>query len=95
MPSLEEHCRQTQKAFGATFEHIHLWLNEFSGKPPHWMKHRRFRHHAAGVEEVRQKWGDTAAEVARMHIESDLMEEGWTYTDPFPRNAEHCMAVGW
>ncbi len=94
MPSLEEHSRQTQIAFGATYEHVHCWLDELAGKPPHGMRHRQFRHHAAGVEEVRRRWGNTAAEAARLHIEMDLLEEGWTYGDPFPRNESHFIGLG-
>ncbi len=85
MPSLDEHCRITQRAFGDAYEHVHRWLNEFEGKAPYGMKNRRVRHHEQGIDAVRQLFGDTAAEVARMHIEMDLLEDGWNFGDPFPR----------
>ena len=41
-------------------------------------------------EEVRKKWGDQAAEAARLHILSDLKMEGWEPEQhPFPRNQTH------
>ena len=94
MPSLEEHCRQTQRAFGATYEQVHRWLDEFAGKLPYGMRHRQKRHHAAGVQEVRRRWGKIAAEAAQLHIEMDLLEEGWNYDDPFPRNEAHFVGLG-
>jgi len=78
MPSLGVHCHLTRRAFGATYEHVHRWLNEFR------RQHRCRRHHEEGIDAVRQLFGETAAEVARMHIEMDLMEDGWFFV-PFPR----------
>jgi hypothetical protein len=59
-------------------------------KPPFGMKHRRLRHHAAGIEEVRRLFGDKAADAAQLHIEMDPAEEGWkSRQDPFPRDEDH------
>ena len=94
MPSLKEHCQQSELALGRPFAEVHRWLDEFAGKPPFGMKHRHLRHHAQGVEEVRRIFGDDAARAARLHIEMDLAQEGWTPSDPFPRNSEHYRALG-
>jgi hypothetical protein len=95
MPSLKEHCDQTTKAFGKPFEQVHVWLDAFAGKAPLYMRHRRKRHHLDGVENVRAMYGDQAAEVARMHIEADLLQEGsWNYGDEFPRNEAHYISMG-
>jgi hypothetical protein len=58
------------------------------------MRHRGLRHHLEGIEEVRRKFGDQAAEAARQHIISDLKMEGWTETDAFPRNEQHYIKLG-
>jgi len=94
MPAFEKHCEQTEQLLGDRFEQVHLWLDELAGKEPYGMKHRRKRHHAAGIEEVRRMFGDRAAEAARIHIEMDLMEEGWTRADPFPRDERHYVSMG-
>ena len=72
MPSFEQHCEESIQLFGEPFEEVHRWLDEFAGKPPHGMRHRKFRHHEAGIEMVRRQWGDTAAAAARAHIIADL-----------------------
>jgi hypothetical protein len=94
MPSFKAHCEQAELTFGRPFEEVHLWLDEFAGKPPFGMKHRHLRHHLQGVEEVRRMWGDTAADAAKQHIEADLAMEGWTPRDQFPRSSEHYRALG-
>src|SRR5690242_14820614 len=75
VPSFAQHCSETTSALGKPFEEIHRWLDEFAGKPPYGMRHRRLRHHEAGVEEVRKRWGHEAAEAARLHIIADLKQE--------------------
>ena len=72
MPSFEQHFEESVRPFGGPFEEVHRWLDEFAGKPPHGMRHRKFRHHEAGIEMVRRQWGDTAAAAARAHIIADL-----------------------
>jgi len=39
-------------------------------------------------------FGEEAAKAAKQHIISDLKEEGWTETDPFPRDEEHYVKMG-
>jgi len=94
MPSLKEHCEQSERAFGRPFEEVHRWLDEFAGKPPCGMRHRHLRHHSEGIEEVRRTWGDDAALAARQHIEMDLAQEGWTPVCPFPRTSQHYRSMG-
>ncbi len=73
---------------------VHNWLDEFAGKPPHKMRHRRFRHHEEGIAEVRRLWGDEAALAARQHIEADLSQEGWKPGDPFPKSEKDYVRMG-
>ena len=56
MPSFDEHCAESITLIGKPFGDVHRWLDEFAGKPPYEMKHRRIRHHKAGIEEVRRLW---------------------------------------
>ncbi len=69
---LLEHCLRAKERFGSEFRHVHKWLDEFYGHPTYKTKHRKFRHHWAGINEVRTKWGDIAADVAKQHILDDL-----------------------
>jgi len=94
MPSFTEHCTETTAALGKPFEEAHRWLDEFAGKPPYGMRHRKKRHHLTGIEEVRRMWGDEAAQAASQHIVADLKLEGWRETDPFPRNEQHYKDMG-
>ena len=91
---LIEHCRQSQATFGNEFVEVHLWLDEFAGKPPHGMKHRRFRHHEAGIREIEAIWGPLAAQAGRQHVESDLAQEGWKPCDPFPKDERDYVRLG-
>ena len=84
--TLAEHMVESVTRFGQPFEAVHRWLDEFAGTPQYGMRHRRKRHHQQGIEEVRAKWGDAAAEAARAHIVSDLRQEGWTEADRFPKD---------
>ena len=94
MPSFKEHCEESERLFGQPYPKVHKWLDEFAGKPPFGMKHRRLRHHAAGVEQVRKLFGEAAAAAARQHIISDLEMEGWSENDPFPRDEEEYVRMG-
>lgn len=94
MSTFEDHCQQSRIRFGQAFEAVHRWLDEFAGKPPYGMRHRRVRHHEAGIREASVLFGEIAGEVARQHIISDLKEEGWTENDPFPKDEEDYVAMG-
>jgi hypothetical protein len=94
MSTFEQHCHESITRFGQSFEEVHRWLDEFQGTPKYRMRHRRVRHHEAGIQEATALFGDVAAEAARQHIISDLKEEGWTETDPFPQDERHYVAMG-
>jgi DNA-binding GntR family transcriptional regulator len=72
MASEAEHAQDCVRALGEPFIRVHRWLDEFMAAVG--PDHRVFRHHEGGVEEVRQMWGDRAAEAARIHIIRDCGE---------------------
>ena len=69
MASREQHCEDCRKALGNDFDYVHQWLDELF--PRLGPKHRSARHHQGGVEQVRNMWGDKAAEAAEIHIKRD------------------------
>jgi hypothetical protein len=89
----EEHCEESIRLFGEAFEQVHAWLDEYAATPLG-ARHRRMRHHLAGIEEVRLRWGGLAAEAARQHVASDLRLEGWTEKDRFPADEEDYRRMG-
>ncbi len=91
---LQDHCRESRELFGEEFEEVHRWLDEYAGSPQYGYRHRRVRHHEAGIVQVGKLFGDRAMEAARRHILSDLQEEGWTEGDPFPRDEAHYVQMG-
>jgi len=90
--TFEEHCQESERIFGKRYPEIHLWLDEFF--PTLGARHRRKRHHEAGIREAVRIFGPEAEPVARRHIVSDLALEGWTENDPFPRDEEHYLRMG-
>jgi hypothetical protein len=92
--TFEKHCEESEKLFGKRFQEVHRWLDEFQGSPQYRMRHRRVRHHEAGIREAVALFGDEGGEAARRHILSDLKEEGWTERDPFPKDEEHYVRMG-
>lgn len=94
MPSIEYHRQESIRLFGAPYDEVHQWLDEFAGTPPYGMRHRHLRHHEEGIRAAGRIFGEEAEPVARQHIVSDLKEEGWTEDDPFPKNAEHYRRMG-
>jgi len=70
MAKYEDHCFIDQKHVGRAFPEVHRWLDAFARKEG--AGHRRHRHHAEGVEEVREKWGEEAARAAELHIVIDM-----------------------
>ena len=91
---IEDHCRQSVEMFGAPREPLHRWMDEFAGSEKYGMRHRRVRHHAAGIREAARLFGPEAESVARQHVIADLKEEGWAESDPFPRDERHYVALG-
>lgn len=94
MSKFEAHCQESIRLFGDPYEEIHRWLDEFQGTERYRMRHRRVRHHEAGIREAGKLFGEQAEAVARQHIISDLKEEGWTERDPFPRDEVHYVKMG-
>lgn len=50
--------------FGKLYEALHQWLDEFAGTEKYGMRHRRVRHHKAGIREAVLRFGDEASAVA-------------------------------
>jgi hypothetical protein len=78
---------------GKSFEEVHLWL-DFYAATPLGARHRRRRHHLAGIAEVRRLWGDKAAEAARLHVVADLKQEGWRDSDGLPADEQDYVRRG-
>ena len=88
-----DHCAESVRLLGEGFEQVHEWLDEYAATPLG-ARHRRRRHHLAGIEEVRRRWGDQAAEAARQHVISDLQEEGWRASDRIPADEQDYVRMG-
>ena len=67
--NFKDHCAESIKKLGYHFSQVHQWLDAFAGTKEFGMRHRKKRHHLAGIEEVRDMWGDDAAEAARRYAE--------------------------
>lgn len=72
----EDHCDECLQKLGERWPEVHRWLDAFAGEAYPLDTHRIHRHHEAGVEEVRHRWGAQAAEAAKLHILSDLAVYG-------------------
>lgn len=94
MPMFDEHCAESVNAFGRDFAEVHLWLDAFAGTVEYGFRHRKKRHHEAGVRLAAELFGEEAAPAARQHIISDLKQEGWTDNDPFPRDEKDYERMG-
>lgn len=94
MSLLERHCHQSLILFGDEYREVHLWLDEFAGSERYGMRHRRVRHHEAGIREAAKLFGINAEAVARQHVVADLKDEGWTERDPFPQDEDHYVKMG-
>jgi hypothetical protein len=94
MPSFEDHCRESMNLFGKPYKEVHLWLDEFAGSERYGFRHRKVRHHEAGIAEVCRLFGREAGVPAKQHIVSDLKTEGWTADDPFPKNEDDYVRIG-
>ncbi len=98
---LQEHCKHAKETFGEEFDYVHKWLDEFAnvkdknGKTKFNAYHRQHRHHLAGAEEVRAKWGDKAYEAAIQHIRDDLMSgECLRESEPLPKDEKDYVRKG-
>jgi hypothetical protein len=73
MPSAEEHMARDMHFLGQKFPEVHKTLDQFAHYPnmEFLMRHRKFLHHEEGVEYIRMRYGDLAAESAIQHIKDD------------------------
>jgi hypothetical protein len=95
MPRFEEHCEESLKAFGNDYAEVHRWLDEFAGTPEYGFRHRRKRHHEAGIRQISELLlGSEAASAARLHIKTDLKQEGWSENDHFPIDEDDYVKMG-
>lgn len=94
MSKFDEHCADSLKTFGNGFPEVHIWLDEFAGTPEYGFRHRRKRHHEAGIRQVAEMFGEEAALAAWQHIIADLKQEGWTEQDHFPRDETDYVRMG-
>jgi hypothetical protein len=94
MPSFNEHCAESLNTFDKDFAEVHKWLDEFAGTPEYGFRHRRKRHHEAGIGLVMELFGEEAAQAARQHIVTDLKQEGWTVKDHFLRDEADYVKMG-
>ena len=92
--TFEEHCEESKRLFDRPYEEVHRWLDEFMGAPGLGARHRKMRHHEAGIREAMKLFGQEAGKVARQHIISDLKMEGWTEEDHFPLDEEDYVKMG-
>ena len=92
--TFEEHCSESIELFGKPFEEVHRWLDEFAHSEKYGMRHRKVRHHLQGMKEVVELFGEEAGRAAKQHIISDLKMEGWTESDPFPKNEKDYVRMG-
>ena len=86
MATFAQHCLECKLALGKPYEDVHLWLDEFAFTADYGLRHRRVRHHEAGVNEAIALFGEEAGSAARMHIVTDLKMFGWTESDQFPKD---------
>ena len=94
MSTFEEHCQESIRLFGKPYGKVHKWLDEFMGTEKYRMRHRKVRHHQEGIKKVVELFGEEAGKAARQHIIGDFKEEGWTETDPFPKDQKDYVEMG-
>ena len=90
----EEHCLECTQKLGLPFQEVHRWLDAYAGLPKYGMRHRKVRHHQAGINEIIKLFGIEAGKAARLHIVSDLKMEGWKETDHFPLDEADYVKMG-
>ena len=92
--SFEEHCKECKEKLGERYEEVHRWLDEFAFSALYGMKHRRVRHHQAGINQAARLFGPDAAKAALLHVLADLKEEGWKEGDHFPQDERDYVRMG-
>ncbi|MFC1453697.1 DUF6915 family protein [Verrucomicrobiota bacterium] len=79
----KDHCKRTKEKLGKDWAMIHRWLDEFAKQDL--MNHRRVRHHAEGIAEIKELWGEEAEAAAIMHVIDDcgFIPDAKYYDDKF------------
>jgi len=83
----EDHYDSCLKKLGKGWGNVHQWLDRNAGISYPMTAHRCIDHNLEGVERVREKWGDDAAEAAKLHIQDDLEWAGYD-ADYIPKDRE-------
>ena len=89
-----DHCLECEEKLGEAFIEVHTWIDAFAGTIKYGMKHRKIRHHEAGITEIIKLFGENAGKAALLHIISDLKEEGWKECDHFPQDEADYVRMG-
>lgn len=75
MPSNEDHCRYdiARAKLSQSYPKIHRLLDQFAHYPDmeFLSRHRKFLHHAEGIEYVRMRYGEEAGKSAKQHVLDD------------------------
>lgn len=74
MPSLEEHMLQDfEIGLSRSYREVHVLLDQFAHYPdPKFLSgHRKFLHHAEGIEYVALRYGPEAGKAASQHVLDD------------------------
>ena len=93
--TFEQHCLESLKMFGGMFEEVHIWLDEYAGSAEYGYRHRKKRHHEAGIRQAIELFGLEAGDVARQHIITDLKMEGWREGNQFPKDETDYVRIGY
>lgn len=73
MSSRKEHCRECTEKLGKPYNEVHAWFDGLAcinGMLD--LNHRRHRHHADSLNEIRRMFGEDAVEAAKLHLIADF-----------------------
>ena len=88
----EDHCKECIEKIGKPYGEVHKWLDEFARSKKYGMRHRKLRHHLAGIAEAEKLF--KGGEAARLHVIADLKMEGWHEGDHFPEDEKDYVKMG-
>ena len=89
MPSLKQHCRNSKKRTGQTYEELHKWMDE-PGKDLG-INHRSERHDNTYIPEVKEKFGSIGVREFLRHIAEDYTDTA----EQFGKNCIYCKGNTW
>lgn len=93
MMTHRRHCDECREKLGYSFYNVHRYLDRYAKLTYPLDVHRLYCHHVGGVEEVRSRWGDKAAEAAELHILADVSAYGMDHV-PSIEEAEKLWGHG-